>query len=280
MILLVPISPLDQAVSPAGRRDPSPLALLRFLRGLSQRVVKDREARGRYAIGAQHKLAGVDVAYSLEVLDPFGRGRDGKVKVVVKKDRPGHVRGYADDDVAAIVGLTSGPDDTVGVSLVPPGRQEVAEDLTAVMERVSRALEKQPGLTSSGLRTAVGGRGKSVDRASQLLIERRNVEVREQGQAHQHFVLKPYRRSQDQVPVSRPGPDRVPDPPRATVSPCPTPLRGDTVTDPVPKAAGCANRVHHLVSPFDRDADIEARAERLLAYLERDNHRAKECLPT
>ena len=40
-------------------------------------VTKDREARGRYAIGAQHKLAGVDVAYRLDVVQPFGRGREG-----------------------------------------------------------------------------------------------------------------------------------------------------------------------------------------------------------
>jgi|SRR5829696_4156495 len=40
---------------------------------LIDHVVKDREARGRYAIGAQHKLAGVDVAYRLDVAQPFER---------------------------------------------------------------------------------------------------------------------------------------------------------------------------------------------------------------
>jgi RecA-family ATPase len=44
---------------------------------LLDHVVKDREQRGRYALGAGHNLAGVDVAYSMRVLEPFGRGRDG-----------------------------------------------------------------------------------------------------------------------------------------------------------------------------------------------------------
>ncbi len=69
-------------------------------------VVKDKEARGRYAIGGQHKLAGVDVAYKLEVIEPFGRGKDGLVKVKVMKDRAGHVRAFADGDEAALMRLT------------------------------------------------------------------------------------------------------------------------------------------------------------------------------
>ena len=40
-------------------------------------VSKDRDARGRFAIGTEHKLAGVDVAYALEVLEPFGRDARG-----------------------------------------------------------------------------------------------------------------------------------------------------------------------------------------------------------
>ena len=35
---------------------------------LIDHVAKDKEKRGRYAIGAQHKLAGVAVAYGIEVL--------------------------------------------------------------------------------------------------------------------------------------------------------------------------------------------------------------------
>jgi AAA domain len=58
-------------------------------------VVKDREARGRGAIGAQHKLAGVDVAYSLDIIRPFGRGLEGLSRLTITKDRPGFIRAHA-----------------------------------------------------------------------------------------------------------------------------------------------------------------------------------------
>jgi len=60
---------------------------------LVDHVAKDRNGRGRFAIGAQHKLAGIDgAAYSIEVIRPFGRGMRGLSRLTVTKDRPGFVR--------------------------------------------------------------------------------------------------------------------------------------------------------------------------------------------
>lgn len=57
-------------------------------------VTKNKETRGRYAIGAQHKLAAVrGAAYHLETITPFGRRSHGQSRLVITKDRPGHVRG-------------------------------------------------------------------------------------------------------------------------------------------------------------------------------------------
>ena len=56
-------------------------------------VTKDREGRGRYAIGAVHKLNALDGgAYILENRHPFGVGRTGRSTVRVAKDRPGQLR--------------------------------------------------------------------------------------------------------------------------------------------------------------------------------------------
>lgn len=56
-------------------------------------VVKDREKRGGYAIGAQHKLAGLNgVQFLMEKVDPFGRGLKGRSRVLVSKDRNGGLR--------------------------------------------------------------------------------------------------------------------------------------------------------------------------------------------
>jgi hypothetical protein len=56
-------------------------------------VVKDRENRGRYSIGAQHKLAGLTGAmFLMEVTSTWGRGFKGRSRVLVSKDRNGGLR--------------------------------------------------------------------------------------------------------------------------------------------------------------------------------------------
>lgn len=56
-------------------------------------VVKDKDARGRYALGSIHKgnaLSGTLI--TLENSEPFGRAARGSSRVYVTKDRPGHLR--------------------------------------------------------------------------------------------------------------------------------------------------------------------------------------------
>ena len=56
-------------------------------------VGKDREARGRFAIGAQSKMSYLTGAsYSVEILEPLGVGMIGKLSIRIGKDRPGQVR--------------------------------------------------------------------------------------------------------------------------------------------------------------------------------------------
>ncbi|WP_084985475.1 bifunctional DNA primase/polymerase [Prescottella equi] len=57
-------------------------------------VTKDADSRGRFAIGGEHKIAGLDgAAFTVEVDRPFGVGMAGVASIRVGKDRPGHVRG-------------------------------------------------------------------------------------------------------------------------------------------------------------------------------------------
>lgn len=63
-------------------------------------VTKSRDDRGRYAIGAQHKLAGLDgVAYTISTVRPLYRAVGeivtGVARIEVNKDRPGVVRAQA-----------------------------------------------------------------------------------------------------------------------------------------------------------------------------------------
>ena len=60
---------------------------------LVDHVVKDTGTRGRWAIGGQQKMAGLTgAAYTVEVVEPLGRGIRGEVVLRVAKDRPGSVR--------------------------------------------------------------------------------------------------------------------------------------------------------------------------------------------
>lgn len=92
------------AMHSAGIRDEDGVALFRrllitpFIRAgcavlTCDHVVKDRENRGRYALGSIHKgnaLSGALIL--LENADPFGRGARGRSHIYVTKDRPGHLR--------------------------------------------------------------------------------------------------------------------------------------------------------------------------------------------
>lgn len=56
-------------------------------------VTKSGDGRGRYAIGAAHKVAAIDgAAFMVENMEPFGRGMRGASSVFVTKDRPGQLR--------------------------------------------------------------------------------------------------------------------------------------------------------------------------------------------
>jgi hypothetical protein len=186
-------------------------------------VVKDRENRGRYAIGGQHKLAGVDVAYSLKVLQPFARGRDGLVSITVQKDRAGRVREFAADGQVALLRAVSGPDGSVRIKLEPPEQSAAgAFRPTLLMERVSRAVEATPGLTKTAIREAVRGKAKQIDLARETLISEGYIEARHDGpQAVRHYSTTPFCMPDDANPVP-------PSPPR------PNPVPGRAETYPVP----------------------------------------------
>lgn len=60
-------------------------------------VPKNPDARGKGAIGGQHKRAGIDgIGLTFTVgTEPLARGRDGRARITIDKDRPGHVRAHA-----------------------------------------------------------------------------------------------------------------------------------------------------------------------------------------
>ncbi|MCE0488124.1 AAA family ATPase [Ornithinimicrobium sediminis] len=133
---------------------------------LVDHVVKNREAQGRFAIGAQAKLMALTGAgYRLHLRESFEPGTSGRIALEVVKDRPGQVRAasvavdrsnsrYAAD---AIVDSTSG---SLSVVLVPPTgseRRARGEEPDHLKDRIRQAVTAQPGMSQTALFDAVGG---------------------------------------------------------------------------------------------------------------------------
>jgi hypothetical protein len=157
-------------------------------------VVKAVDMRGRWALGAQHKMAGIDVAYSVTVVEQFAPGRNGRVRLTVSKDRPGQVRAQSTridkHDVAADAQITSN-ESRLTVDLVAPDQTAGKFRPTGYMENVSRHLTLYPGASKNDLRKNLGN-GEYVDAAVKCLADERYVEVKPEGQRHAHYNLRPF----------------------------------------------------------------------------------------
>lgn len=138
-------------------------------------VVKDREGRGRFGIGSQHKMAVASGAtYSVEVKEGMAPGARAELMMYVAKDRPGSVRRVAGRwnksnrlQLAAKVIVDSDEDGrNVDVELWEPKDDEpeiqTSEDLRHQDERnrILAIVTKDPGLSIS----AVCRRASGTDR--------------------------------------------------------------------------------------------------------------------
>jgi hypothetical protein len=190
---LDPISGTDVAAYYAG--SPRWMARTGAAVVLVDHVTKSQEGRGRWAIGSERKLSGLDgAAYGFECLRPFGRSKSGLVKMTVAKDRCGHIRQHASGGTIAMVELKSWPDDGVTITLEPPGG-EVGGTFrpTHLMTRLSEVIAGQPGLTSRALRAAVKGKSDVKDLALELLFAEGYIDVRPGARgARLHHSLRPF----------------------------------------------------------------------------------------
>jgi hypothetical protein len=95
---------------------------------------------------------------------------------------------------------------------------------TVLMERVSRRLEVEPGLTRTKIRDGVQGKHEFVAAALEHLIEGGYVEQRETGPVPVHFVVREFRK---EAAV-----------PRSQAVPAPSPNGAEVFGPPVPSFKG------------------------------------------
>jgi hypothetical protein len=164
-------------------------------------VTKDAEGRGRYAIGAQHKLAGLNgAAYIVENREAFGIGRTGRSGIFIAKDRPGQLRRHALRSAggrfwfADLVGVSH--DETfVEMSIEPAAERSDEFRPTVLMRRVSDALEKAGRALSTQevIDRVRGKRATDIRAALAVLVDEGFVSLVEGPRgAKIHTLVTPY----------------------------------------------------------------------------------------
>jgi DnaB helicase-like protein/AAA domain-containing protein len=191
-------SALFQGILPRWLADHGPAVVM------IDHVVKDKEKQDRFALGAQHKLAGIDgVAYIVKMLQPFARGRRGLARVDIAKDRPGHVREYAHGRSIAEFTLDATASDLILLAhLLPPGadsgRTGDTFEPTYLMEKISRYVEVNPSMSKKAIEGAMNGKATTIRLALELLVSRQYIGVKTGARgAVQHFHIKPFRQDPD-----------------------------------------------------------------------------------
>ncbi len=147
-------------------------------------VVKNADARGGYAIGAQHKKAGLTGAlFELRVQEPFGIGMRGRSKLYLNKDRTGDLRqhGVTEGKATYFGDLVLDATDVEGCPqawLFPPnvegeevdGAGSELDPKVVRMREVEQVLRLRGPLNARDLRNAIPGRGSEIDKAVQSML--------------------------------------------------------------------------------------------------------------
>lgn len=163
-------------------------------------VVKDREGRGRYAIGGVHKLNGLNgAAYILENRQPFGVHLTGKSSVYIAKDRPAQLRRHALPGAGGLhwfadLVIDSQSERVAIASLYAPvTKEESGFRPTHIMAKICAELDgKTSGLSKLAIETAIGGKRDAVRLALELLVNEGYVAVTKDGNRLLHVLAKPF----------------------------------------------------------------------------------------
>lgn len=150
-------------------------------------------------IGSQRKQAAITGAsYRCDTVTSPAKGRDGTLKLVVRKDRLGN---RSKGSVAAEVHIME-KDGPLRIEVRVSEAQAAADRgerfrPTHLMERVSRWLELHPGATRRTITNDVTGNKDALATATDLLIEEGYVTVAKVGQSHEHTSVRNYREGFD-----------------------------------------------------------------------------------
>ena len=116
-------------------------------------VVKNKDERGGWGTGSQHKKAAIDgAAFGVDPVSSFGKGRTGKARVILHKDKNGDLPQHAldgDHSTIAELDMHSNPDThAIKATLANPS-PDLNPDFrpTIIMAKIAAYVERNPGLS-------------------------------------------------------------------------------------------------------------------------------------
>jgi hypothetical protein len=171
---------------------PRPIAELGPAVLMIDHVTKNPIGRGKYAIGAQHKEAGVTASYLVSAIHRPTPGGQGLMKVEVTKDRPGAVRQVSEQKKhTAEFKLNSGPDGFVTFIALQPGTEFRP---TVLMGRISQALQGAgtDGMTQSAVTAEVTGKRQALIAALNVLVAEGWATETKNGRSKVYRSVKPF----------------------------------------------------------------------------------------
>lgn len=154
-------------------------------------VARGPAGQGRYALGGQHKLAGLTgAAYKFTLTRVFHRatGTDsviGRASLTIEKDRPGYVRGRCPDGKVGRLEMIAYPDGGVSANLDPPTERR---DDDEALDRVLGHLAVYDRSTQRQVRELAGGSDHANRDALLRAVEEELVSVEPSGRSHLHSL--------------------------------------------------------------------------------------------
>jgi hypothetical protein len=167
-------------------------------------VPKNPDGRNKGGIGAQAKRAMITGCQLVaEVAEPFGKGQDGAIKLLVDKDKNGIVRGMSSGGKYAGKALVESSADSVRIKISAPTLTDRAEQPdtqadwapTIVMEKISMLLERLTEPCSfRSIKFATTGKDETIRKAIDVLHRRGYMEITSGPRGSTlHRSVRPYR---------------------------------------------------------------------------------------
>lgn len=162
-------------------------------------VTKDKDSRGRFALGGQAKMASLTgAAFTVDVVSPLGEGLRGELELRVAKDRHGRIRGQAGpmrsdrtQAVARFVFDSTSPWAPV-VALIPQADEEADQERVTDSRRakILDYLGRYPGSGLNEITAACGVRKEDARVLLAALQDDGLILVEKIGAKHCHTVTQ------------------------------------------------------------------------------------------